>query len=315
MTGYMPPTESSGRDSALMDAPDSPPQILPEGHSQMQRDQIAPAPSVSGTWHSTTSPVQSPSQDTQAPQEAIIEESEERITLLPHEIGRRSTFEASYNSNHHPLPSEAERKIPHESGATLPRSSYIVWMVFIYASLALTAWILICLLTFKPLTAKRYGFDTRERDISRLQARFIKSEGIYRAARTVQAVVGVLTIPLTSAVCSAAAVVFAQTKRQQRKLTLRQTMTLADKGWTDPTTIAKLLSGRGKKFSSSLLICALLLNLLGEHLWRWLSCYALRTTYCHSFNELTKTRCLHNALANYTVDPRDDQDSNTSTVR
>jgi len=315
MAGYMGPTESSGRDSAFMDAPDSPPQILPEGHSQMQRDQIAPAPSDSGSWHSTTSPVQGPPQDTQAPQEAIIEDSEERITLLPPEDGRRSTSEASYNSNHHPLPSEVERKIPHESGVTLPRSSYIVWMVLIYASLALTAWILICLLTFKPLTAKHYGFDTRERDVSRLQARFTKSEEIYRAARTVQAVVGVLTIPLTSAVCSAAAVVFAQAKKQQRKLTLRQTMTLADKGWTDPTTIAKLLSGRGKKLSSSLLICALSLNLLGEHLWRWLSRYALRTTYCHSFNGLTKTRCLHNALANYTVDPRDDQDSNTSTVR
>lgn len=189
-------------------------------------------------------------------------------------------------------------------------------MVFIYASLALTAWILICLLTFKPLTAKHYGFDTRERDISPFQARFTESEEIYRAARTVQAVVGVLTIPFTSAVCSAAAIVFAQAKTQQRKLTLRQTMTLTDKvGWTDPTRIEKLISGRGKQLSSSLLICALLLNLLGEHLWRWLSCYVLRTTYCHISNGLTKTRCLYTALANHTVDSRDDQDSNTSTVR
>ena len=233
----------------------------------MQRDQVAAAAAAasdSGTWHPPGSGT--PLQDIQVPREATTEDSEERITLLPPETERTSTSEASHNSNHQSLSNELERKIPNDSAVALPRSSYIVWMVFIYASLALTAWILICLLTFKPLTAKRYGFDTRERDYSsRLQAKFTKSEEIYRAARTVQAVVGVLTIPLTSAVCSAAAVVFAQAKRKDRKLTLRQTMTLADKGWNDPTTIAKLLSGRGKRLTSSLLICALLLNLLGEH--------------------------------------------------
>lgn len=282
MAGGTTPTELSGRDSALVDLPDSPSQSLSDAPSPMQRDQIAPGASDSGRWHPIESGIQL--QDIPGPREATTEDSEERITLLPSEDRRTSTSQASCNSNQRSLSNEVERKIANDSAVILPRSSYIVWMVFIYASLALTAWILICLLTFKPLTAKRYGFDTRERDSSRLQAKFIKSEQIYRAARTVQAIVGVLTIPLTSAVCSAAAVVFAQAKRQDRKLTLRQTMTLADKGWTDPTTIAKLLSGRGRRLASSLLICALLLNLLGEYSWRWFSCCALCVTYCHSSN-------------------------------
>jgi hypothetical protein len=49
----------------------------------------------------------------------------------------------------------------------------------------------------------------------------------------VQAVVGVLTIPLTLAVCSTAAVIFTQSGSRQWKLTLRHTMTLADKGGTE----------------------------------------------------------------------------------
>jgi hypothetical protein len=180
-------------------------------------------------------------QHLQAPQAINIETSEEINSLLPCENRQQSE---SYSNDHHRLPDDIERKIPDASSVALPKSSCIVWMVFIYSSLALTAWILICLLTFKPLTTKRYGFDYREQVN---QTKFVKSEVIYRVARTVQAVVGVLTIPLTSAVCSAAAVVFAQTNRWERKLTMRQTITLADKGWTDPATIIKLLSGNGKK--------------------------------------------------------------------
>jgi hypothetical protein len=101
-------------------------------------------------------------------------------------------------------------------------------------------------LTFTPLTTEHYGFDTRQRSLYRIgghdgwfgsdpdiHAQYVKSEEIYRVARTVQAVVGVLTIPLTLAVCSAAAVVFSQPGSRERNLTLRQTMTLAEKGWTE----------------------------------------------------------------------------------
>ena len=209
--------------------------------------------------------------------------------------------------------SELKRKIPNGSEVTLPRSSYIVWMIFVYASVALTAWIWIwiCLLAFKPLTAKRYGFDTRERDSSRLQARFIKSEEIYRAARTVQPIVVVSTVPLTPTVCSATAIVSARAKRQERMLTLRQTMTLADKGLTDPTRITKLLSGRGKGLTSSLLTRALLLNLLGEPLVEVAALLRLFHNVLPPL-ELTKTSCLYNTFANHTFDSRDDQDPRPS---
>jgi hypothetical protein len=153
-------------------------------------------------------------------------------------------------------------------------------MVSIYACLALTAWILICLLAFRPLTTKHYGFHAQNPHNYAIQAKFEMSAELYRAARTIQAIVTVLTIPLTSAVCSAAAVIFVQAKRKERHLTMRQMMALADKGWTDPATIVSLLTGRGKRLSSSLLIFALLLNLFGECARRQTILRSYPTTPC-----------------------------------
>jgi hypothetical protein len=208
--------------------------------------------------------------------------------------------QTSQETDQHTLPTREYDRLPlsdvvEEVGnipaVTLHRFSYIVLVVSIYASLALTAWILVCVLTFRPLTTARYGYNALEPGsvsiLARypwawpdrsdpLHAKYVKSEAIYRAARTVQSVITVLTIPLTSAVCSAAAVVFTQSKTKGRRLTMRQMMALADKGWTDPTTIARLVTGRGKQLSSPLLICALLLVLLGE----WLLDSVLQNT-CH----------------------------------
>jgi hypothetical protein len=160
--------------------------------------------------------------------------------------------------------SDVAEEVGNTSAVTLHRSSYILYIVVIYASLALTAWILICILTFRPLTTARYGYNALESRPDRLPAKYDKSEAVHRAARVVQSIVTVLTIPLTSAVCSAAAVIFAQSQSKGRRLTMRQAMALADEGWTDPTTIAKLVTGRGKRLGSSLLTCALILVLLGE---------------------------------------------------
>lgn len=92
---------------------------------------------------------------------------------------------------------------------------------------------------------------------------YVKSEHIFRAAKIIQAVVSVLTIPLTSAVCSKAAVIFVQQRRQRLGFSMRQLMALADKGWTDPEVISRLIFAGWKKYGSSFLLLAILLNLLG----------------------------------------------------
>jgi hypothetical protein len=96
---------------------------------------------------------------------------------------------------------------------------------------------------------------------------FAQSERYLRAARVCQSVASVLTIPLTSMVCSCSAVAFLQRRRRQSwwNPTLRQSMALADKSWNDPVLIAKLPAGGWKRYGSLFLLFAIVLNLVGEH--------------------------------------------------
>ncbi|TQW09929.1 hypothetical protein IF2G_02719 [Cordyceps javanica] len=76
-----------------------------------------------------------------------------------------------------------------------------------------------------------------------------------------QSVASVLTIPLTSAVCSCAAVAYLQQPPSRgRRPTLRQTLAIANKGWADPSIIYKLVSGGWGKYGSVFLVATLLLN-------------------------------------------------------
>ncbi|CAG8403119.1 unnamed protein product [Penicillium salamii] len=135
----------------------------------------------------------------------------------------------------------------------------------------LYAWVIICILTYRPIGGKYYGPDELyelpsyhqylpDRYLEKL---FTKSDRYLRAARIVQSLVSVLTIPLTSAVCSQAAVVYTQQKRGSNRPALRQSMAIADKGWTDIAILRKLFFGGWRKHKSSLLLIALLLNILG----------------------------------------------------
>jgi len=116
-------------------------------------------------------------------QDAVTEHHEEQITLLPREdptileIPRSSSKDAG----------KPDSNVP---AVTLHKSSYIVLMVSIYASLALTAWILTCLLTFRPLTTRHYGYDTRDKNEYRSfydtilkvrkAAKYIEPPGLYK---------------------------------------------------------------------------------------------------------------------------------------
>lgn len=228
-------------------------------------------------------------------EEIHVEGHDENSTLLPTEP-RRQPSEYAEPQLRPSRPHSDTEKAKDNSSVLLHRSGYTVFMVAIYSSLALTAWTLTCLLTHNPLTVKQYevNFDDRSFGFSakHLHSRYVKSEEVYRAARTLQTVVAVLTIPLTSAVCSAATVVFAQAGSKQRRLTMRQLMVLADKGWTDPATILKVVFGERRRYGSRLLFLAVLINILGESAKQLLWCV---------YSRLTGIRCLHYAL---TDDPR-----------
>jgi hypothetical protein len=107
------------------------------------------------------------------------------------------------------------------------RSGYIIILVLCYAALTITSWTITCLLTSKPLTTGYYGVyvadskDYSNIDPTGLRGYYQRTEKLLRATRTLQSVVSVLTIPVTSAVCSKAAVAFVQSKRRRSGFTIR----------------------------------------------------------------------------------------------
>jgi hypothetical protein len=171
--------------------------------------------------------------------------------------------------------------------ARLYRSGYIILLALLYISMALFSWIITCRLSFRPIGVSKYGFWTVRNnkwaylqnypvgangypqiDNSHDQVLYIRNERWYRAARIIQSIVSVLTIPLTSAVCSSAAVIFIQRRQAHGRLSIRQVMTLADKGWTDLPTYARILplfaTDGWKRYGSSFLLLAMFVNILGS---------------------------------------------------
>lgn len=173
------------------------------------------------------------------------------------------------------LKGEEKSKPEATPSATLHRSGYILFLTLIYICLAIFSWVVTCYLSFRPITAKHYGAWIWNNDndgygwtsYKYLMSLYRKNQRWYHAARVIQSIVGVLTIPLTSAVCSSAAVIFIQKRHARGGLSMRQVITIADKGWTDIPTYIRTFPFFGtkgwKRYGSSFLLLAIFVNLLG----------------------------------------------------
>lgn len=172
-----------------------------------------------------------------------------------------------------PLSQEsASDKPPKVPTSRIHRSTYVVWLVLFYAALVLSSWTITCIITYHPINGKHYDawilpskvypWASETKDLQKMYA---QNEEWYRAARVIQSIAAVLTIPLTSAVCASAAVVYLQhcTKGQPPTFTLRQMTVLADKGWTNIGTYYYLITGRWSRYKSVFLLWAVLLHVLG----------------------------------------------------
>jgi hypothetical protein len=152
---------------------------------------------------------------------------------------------------------------------TLRRAPHGVFLTLAYAAIALFAWVVLCILVHRPIGAQSYSVNFQSEASLQIYldgttSKFIQSERYLRAARVCQSVVSVLTILLTSMICSCTGVAFLQRRKKNWwKPTLRQSMALADKSWNDPVFITKLLIGGWKRYSSLFLFFAIILNLIG----------------------------------------------------
>jgi hypothetical protein len=138
----------------------------------------------------------------------------------------------------------------------LHKSLWPLVTLAVYIALNLFAWIVFCIASMR-LAGTKEDTSTYFKDPTDV---LTKHENLLRAAQIVQAIATLLTIPFTSAICSMALVAFIQTGSLRTKLTLRQTMALADQGWISPRILTRV-----SKVGSLPLYFAFGLTLVGKY--------------------------------------------------
>ncbi|KAF2264622.1 hypothetical protein CC78DRAFT_223531 [Lojkania enalia] len=155
-----------------------------------------------------------------------------------------------------PNPSQPQPKnLNEESTPASPRSSitvrerpattlhgnfYPVLGVCFYSVLALLAWTLVCILSHRPLRGtKSYSQPSSSYRVEPNEI-ITANEKFFKAVDILRIIVALLTIPITSFVCSMAAVTYMQAGQMRRSLTLRQLMALSDQGWIRPSHLLRI---------------------------------------------------------------------------
>ena len=145
----------------------------------------------------------------------------------------------------------------------LQRHTMAMWLVSTFAAVTIFAWTITCVLCYKPIQFGTYYDKTGK--YTRKQ--YDDNDRWRKLSRVLISLIGIVSIPVTSAICAKAVAVYCQRCSNLRKptLTMRQMLALADKGWTDTMVLSGLLRpDANRRVSSPLLILAALLCGLGR---------------------------------------------------
>ncbi|KAF2471795.1 uncharacterized protein BDR25DRAFT_285399 [Lindgomyces ingoldianus] len=149
----------------------------------------------------------------------------------------------------------------------LKLNAYPLLILCVYMMLALVAWIFTCVASQHPIRGLKSYTGPSDYRVDELHF-FHVNEKYIRGTEILRSIVTLLTIPVTSAICSMAAVAYMQAGSLRRDLSLRQLMALADQGWASPRIWMKLVDVRGKliimKAGSLPLFIAFTLTLIGS---------------------------------------------------
>lgn len=185
--------------------------------------------------------------------EAASSRPEEK-TEIPMLDPSTATAPASSDSNNI-LSNEKSSVLRSESTTilqTLKRNGYPIILTTIYAIIAITAWILTAI-----ITAKNVLFNLEhegEQYVDDFHNQFVQ------IARILRTITNAVTIPVSAAICSMAAVAYMQTSKHRQQLSLRQIMALADTAWLSPRMWICIFN---KEITTGLLKIAVLLTLVG----------------------------------------------------
>ena len=115
------------------------------------------------------------------------------------------------------------------------KHSLALLLILLYAFVAIFSWTITCILCYRPIGVPTY-FDQSG---NYTRSHYETSDNWRKAANVGLSVLGVISIPVTSAICEKAATVYCQRRSDDKapSLSLRQMLALADKGWSDSATL------------------------------------------------------------------------------
>ena len=133
------------------------------------------------------------------------------------------------------VPSAKERLTRDGVAGEAKKHSLALWLILLYAFVAILSWTITCILCYRPIGVPTY-FDQFG---NYTRSHYETTDNWRKAASIGLSVLGVISIPVTSAICAKAATVYCQRRSDDKapSLSLRQMLALADKGWSDSATL------------------------------------------------------------------------------
>ena len=176
------------------------------------------------------------------------------------------------NSTQTSLGKEQQRDDQSNLGFAKPLDTQFLgfWLMLLYIFAAIVSWTVTCILSYRPiaLPGSIGGLSYDDQSGTIYSKNWTYSERWRQAASIGSAVVAAVGIPVTSAICAKATAVYCErrSKAQRPSLTLRQTIALADHGWSDLGVIRNLFRpSTSRRTRSRLLVVSTGLAGLGKN--------------------------------------------------
>lgn len=179
------------------------------------------------------------------------------------EKDRGSAWAAQSHPSLEPRKSAKQRLIQAGLAGELEKHMLAIWLILIYAFIAIISWTITCVLTYQPMGVPTYFDQTGNYSRSHYET----SDNWRKVASVGQSIVGVISIPVTSAICAKVAAVYCQriANAKAPPLTVRRMLALADKGWSDSATLLDVVRpSTSRRTRSPLLILSAGLVAIGK---------------------------------------------------
>ena len=116
-------------------------------------------------------------------------------------------------------PSEKQRLTQDGVAGELKKHTLAIYLILIYAFIAILSWSMTCVLSFKPIGVPTY-FD-QSGNYSKFH--YETTDNWRKIASVGRSIVGVISIPVTSAICAKAVAVYCQQSRFEDTLVISST--------------------------------------------------------------------------------------------